>query len=241
VKDRITQVAACAGWVANETPPPPRLCIPPPFETLVNAGLAVPYRVAELTGITTARLRAAGVPGESAAVSALESWLSGLPRGYVLVAHNGKSFDEPFLGALLARTGRPPMDAWARARGATAYLDSLALARALRETRSLPRHTLTVVHMHLLKVPFPAHDALEDVGALLRVMSHEAVTGEWSAVRAHLRRIPRIRSVGCPPCGSRYSPHWQHACPVAPLPDAGTAPSGQASGSTVDDASWASV
>jgi DNA polymerase III epsilon subunit-like protein len=202
-RDRITQIAACAGWLGAEGGP-----LPPPFATLVNAGLPVPGRVAKITGITTARLRAPGVPTEKEAVDALEEWMAGLGgRRHVLVAHNGKAFDEPFLSRLLVRTGRPPFEAWARRRRCVALLDSLRLFRSLPATRGLPKHTLTALHVALLHREFPAHDALEDVRALLRVLQAGCKEGDAGQ---ELRRLPRNRA--CQACARVHSVHWPHSC-----------------------------
>ena len=122
------------------------------FSQLVNPGRAIPEKVVELTGISSAML--AGQPSLAEVFPSFEKFL----EGAVLVAHNA-SFDMAFLRRAFQRFGKE-MD--------HPILDTLALARnAYKELRN---HKLGTVCKHLDISLKNAHRAVHDARATGQVL-----------------------------------------------------------------------
>ena len=123
------------------------------FSQLVNPERAVPGRIHQLTGISTAM-----VYRQPTAAEVLPCFLDFLGDG-VLVAHN-LPFDLRFLNAELARTGRPPL--------ANPTLCTLRLARRL--LRGLRSKGLTAVADHYGIPVRGRHRGLGDAEATAEVL-----------------------------------------------------------------------
>lgn len=125
------------------------------FEQFVNPGRAVPRRITEITGISTAMVFDAPPASE-----VLPAFLDFLGDG-VLVAHN-LTFDHGFLRAELERANLPPLDG--------PSVCTLRLARRLLP--GLGSHGLTSVARHY-QIPFRArHRALGDAEVTAKALLH---------------------------------------------------------------------
>jgi DNA polymerase-3 subunit epsilon len=143
--DRVTEVAAVAvecGVVTEE------------FQSLVNPGRPIPWRITDLTGISNAMV--AGAP----AFHEIADELSRTLAGRTFVAHNA-AFDWGFLSAEFARAGRPEA-----LEGSP--LCTVRMARRL--LAHLPRRNLDSVAQHYGVEIDGRHRALGDARATARVL-----------------------------------------------------------------------
>ena len=125
------------------------------FSQLINPERAIPGRIQQLTGISTAM-----VFDQPLAADVLPRYLDFLGDG-ILVAHN-LPFDLRFLNAELARLGRPPLP--------NRTLCTLRLARRL--LRGLPSKGLTAV-ADFYGIPIRGrHRALGDAEATAEILLH---------------------------------------------------------------------
>ncbi|WP_460444121.1 DEDD exonuclease domain-containing protein, partial [Amycolatopsis cihanbeyliensis] len=125
------------------------------FGTLVDPGTAVPPEIVELTGITTAMVRAA--PPIERVLPAFLEFISGA----VLVAHNA-GFDTGFMRAACRAHGYH----WPRA----AVVCTLRLARRLLTREDTPSYRLSALAALLGARTDPTHRALEDARATVDVL-----------------------------------------------------------------------
>lgn len=168
---RITEVGAVAatrdGRIADT------------FQSLVNAGVAVPPFIENLTGISTAMLRDAPPPGD--VLARLARFVGRRP----MLAHNA-AFDGRFLDAELARLGR---------RRRRPMLCSLRLAR--RVYPALPGYGLGALVRELgLPHDNVFHRALADATATAQLWAHLcAELRERYGVDAPLTLLRELESV----------------------------------------------
>ncbi|WP_216208388.1 DEDD exonuclease domain-containing protein [Amycolatopsis aidingensis] len=125
------------------------------FGTLVDPGTAVPPEIVELTGITTAMVRAA--PPIERVLPAFLEFISGA----VLVAHNA-GFDTGFMRAACRAHGHH----WPRA----AVVCTLRLARRLLTREDTPSYRLGALAALLGARTNPTHRALDDARATVDVL-----------------------------------------------------------------------
>jgi len=123
--------------------------------TLVDPGRAIPPRIVEITGITTAMVRDA--PQIDAVLPAFLEFA----RGAVLVAHNA-GFDVGFLKAAAARTGIP----WPRFQ----VLCTVKLARRVLSRDEAPSVRLSALATLFGADTTPTHRALDDARATVDVL-----------------------------------------------------------------------
>lgn len=125
------------------------------FATLVDPRRSIPPAVVQVTGITTAMVRAAP-PIEAVLPGFLE-----FAAGAVLVAHNAR-FDTGFLQAAAARCGTP----WPR----TQVVCTVRLARRVLTKDEAPSVRLAVLARLLGASTTPTHRALDDARATVDVL-----------------------------------------------------------------------
>ena len=138
--DNIIQLAARANWVKpnglwgsenfNEY-----VSLPPGYTKARRKG--VPHHIAKLTGITSRTLRTKGIPFECM-WRKFTNWLSecssksisnsGKGTPVVLIAHNGKAFDFPFLHAALIKSQLHQN--WERKANIVCFIDTLLILRS---------------------------------------------------------------------------------------------------------------
>jgi len=128
------------------------------FAELVNPGMPIPRESTNIHGISDDMVREAPPFAEAAA-----RFCDFCGAEAALVAHNGASFDFPFLAVELKRAG-------CTLSPKTLYIDSLIWARHYR--RDLPRHSLQYLRGIYGVTPTQAHRALNDVMALYEVFTH---------------------------------------------------------------------
>jgi DNA polymerase-3 subunit epsilon len=139
------------------------------FSTLVNPGRTrIKAKITELTTITNAMVTHATVPGFGLAAERIEleiaAWASCRPGAPILlVGHNAKSFDAPFLSVEYKRAGRPLPDAWR-------FGDSLLLARLLLKKPVVANHKLATLHAHFKFADIGAHRAECDARMVQNVL-----------------------------------------------------------------------
>lgn len=124
------------------------------FQTLVNPGVAVPPRIAYLTGITESMV--APAPTIDSVLPALAEFVGNA----VVVGHNVR-FDLGFLAAGLERLGYAPLN--------NRSIDTLALGRRLL-TGEVPDCRLGTIARHLRTDTDPTHRALADALATADVL-----------------------------------------------------------------------
>ena len=144
--DAITEIGAVkvrAGEVIGE------------FATLVDPGRAIPPKIVELTGITTAMVR------DAPAITAVLPMFLEFARGAVLVAHNA-GFDIGFLRAAAEQCGiawpRPPV------------LCTVRLARRVLTREEAPSVRLSALARLVGAATEPTHRALDDARATVDVL-----------------------------------------------------------------------
>ncbi|MFQ6229156.1 DEDD exonuclease domain-containing protein [Nocardia sp. NPDC002869] len=125
------------------------------FATLVDPGRSIPPAVVQVTGITTAMVRAAP-PIDAVLPGFLE-----FAAGAVLVAHNAR-FDMGFLKAAAARCDTP----WPRAQ----VVCTVRLARRVLGRDEAPSVRLGVLAQVLGASTTPTHRALDDARATVDVL-----------------------------------------------------------------------
>lgn len=158
-------------------------CIVDRFQSLMNAGVPVPYEIEQLTGISSAMLREA--PPASEVMSAVADFVGTRP----LVAHNA-SFDQKFWDAELARIQRSRQQSFAC---------TMLLARRLLP--EAPNHKLgTLTRWAGLPATGRAHRALADAEMAAHLLGHiESVLIERHgltpdpALLCRLQRIPAAK------------------------------------------------
>jgi len=125
------------------------------FATLVDPGRAIPPQIVELTGITTAMVRAAPT------IDAVLPMFLEFSRGAVLVAHNA-GFDIGFLKAAAARCGLP----WPN----PPVLCTVKLARRVLTRDEAPSVRLSALARLFASTTTPNHRALDDARATVDVL-----------------------------------------------------------------------
>ncbi|XP_050225531.1 exonuclease DPD1, chloroplastic/mitochondrial [Mercurialis annua] len=133
------------------------------FQTLVNPGRSVPNTIVH--GISKCMVENPNVPRMKEVAPILLQYVKSRhkPGGYaLLVAHNGRAFDVPFLITELNRCGVELPSNWL-------FLDSLPLARKWIKTKGVKSRTsLQGLREHLgIKLEGPAHRAMSDVRVLI--------------------------------------------------------------------------
>jgi DNA polymerase-3 subunit epsilon len=153
------------------------------YQSLMNAGVAIPADITRLTGITNAMVRNA--PPASAVMREVADFVGNRP----MVAHNA-SFDRKFWESELARIG---------AQSTSPFACTLLLARRLLP--DAPDHKLsTLTRCARLPATGQAHRALADaemaanlLGHLLGVLSDKhGVTPSFSLI-SMLQRVPAAK------------------------------------------------
>ncbi|XP_050382086.1 exonuclease DPD1, chloroplastic/mitochondrial-like [Argentina anserina] len=140
------------------------------FQTLINPERGVPWNTTKIHGISTDMVRKPGVPRMKELIPILLSYIRSRqkPGGYVmLVAHNGRSFDVPFLRSEFFRCGEKFPSNWL-------FADSLIMARkAMKSTGSESSSKslkLQDLRVHLgIPLVGSAHRAMSDVVVLSKV------------------------------------------------------------------------
>eukprot|EP00854_Cymbomonas_tetramitiformis_P012733 gene12733-15057_t len=136
--------------------------------TLVNPGrIKLPKKITEITGIQPGDLASSKIPAFPEAARRFEEFIEAQRSKFksnpevVLVAHNGRRFDVPFLEEEYKRANRVMPDYWQ-------FLDSLPLARRAWPTKQ--GYGLgSLCEFLQVEVEGELHRALADVQALRRV------------------------------------------------------------------------
>lgn len=158
------------------------------YQSLMNAGVRVPSFIEQLTGISTAMVRAA--PPASQVMAEVADFVGDHP----LVAHNA-AFDRTFWDAELARIGR---------RTTQPFVCSMLLSRRLLP--EAPNHKLGTLVRHAgLPVAERAHRALADaeMAAHLTLYLERALVERYGlaevshALLGRIQRTPKGRLAGC--------------------------------------------
>ncbi len=144
-KDRIVEIAAYDPFRKKE------------FQSLVNPTIPIPPDSTQVHGISDEMVKEAPTFKEVAA-----QFVEFCEGKVVLIAHNGESFDIPFLFNEFQRVGLSMPEDWA-------CVDSLKWARKYR--RDLPRHSLQYLRQLFNIEENRAHRALDDVQVLYKVFS----------------------------------------------------------------------
>ncbi len=126
------------------------------FVSFVNPERAIPEEASRVHGITDDMVASAPTFSKAG-----EAFCEFCKSGSVLVAHNGASFDKPFLEAELERN-RLAIPEWR-------HVDSLKWARKYRS--DLPKHTLQYLREVYGIAANQAHRALDDVMVLYQIFS----------------------------------------------------------------------
>ena len=134
----------------------------PALTWLVDPGIEIPEESQRVHGITTARVRADGIPTAEALPQILTAIAALRERGSVLAGHN-IVYDLTVLAAEAVRAGllAAPQDLLA---GLPPVVDTLVIDRRIDRFRKGPR-TLTAVAEHYAVPLADAHDALADARA----------------------------------------------------------------------------
>jgi DNA polymerase III epsilon subunit-like protein len=137
---------------------------------ILPVDLKVSNNITELTGITQEFLNDNGMSIEEA-IMKFQIWLTELKerddREIILLAHNAKTFDLPFLKEAIRKTSSSPFFDSFRC------VDSLLLLRDKRlwNGKQPPSFKLSDVHKFVMDEEFPAHNAINDVIALGNVLA----------------------------------------------------------------------
>ncbi len=134
------------------------------FERLINPGIPIPPETIMVHQITDAMV--ANEPDFGTVVSEFFAFCEG---DVALIAHNGDSFDVPFLRHECKRFDLVLPDSWL-------YIDSLKWSRRYR--KDLPRHSLQFLRQTYGIQANQAHRALNDVMVLYEVF--KAMTDDLS-------------------------------------------------------------
>jgi len=152
------------------------------YHSLMNAGVAIPAMIEELTGISNAMIAQAPAAGR------VMEELAGFIGETTLVAHNA-SFDRKFLQAELQRIGRPQR---------AEMLCSLRVAR--RVYPDAPNHKLETLirHARLAKTG-RYHRALADaeMTAALWLRMQDELARSFGLVSVPLALLRKIQSAPC--------------------------------------------
>ncbi|KAK9814524.1 hypothetical protein WJX72_007345 [[Myrmecia] bisecta] len=139
------------------------------FSTLINiAPVHMPYKVVEVTQITTAMLHDPSLPSPREAFLRFIQFVEhecagGIP---VLVAHHGKGFDVPMLQRDFAAAGVPFPEGWWQ-------LDTNVMARVItRKKIGSENLKLGTLHRHFGFADIGAHRAMPDVRMLVNILPH---------------------------------------------------------------------
>ncbi|MGR3951739.1 MAG: exonuclease domain-containing protein [Chlamydia sp.] len=144
-RDRIIEIAAIDPY-QNRT-----------FQTLINPLMPIPLESQEIHGINDDMVKLAPI-----FASAAKEFIQFCKGAIVLIAHNGETFDIPFLSAEFTRHNLTLPENWA-------FIDSLKWARKYR--KDLPRHSLQYLRQIFGISENRAHRALDDVQVLYKVFS----------------------------------------------------------------------
>lgn len=137
------------------------------FQTLVNPGCYVPN--AYVHGISTHMVNRPDVPRMEELIPILLQYIRSRlrPNGFVvLIAHNGRIFDVPFLSHEFSRCSyKFPSN--------IVYLDTISMARDIRKSKGLKGNSnislKALVDFYNIPQHGPAHRALADVNSLAQV------------------------------------------------------------------------
>lgn len=180
------------------------------FYSLVNPGCRIPRVATKVHGLGDADV--AGCPGWASVGVAFWEWVRAHTEGdvVVLVGHNAARFDLPLL---LNETARmPAAPAWLPAR--LELVDTLRLCRS--KLRMLSSHRQATVYSALFGAPpADAHNALGDVRALARILSHPPLARATSEFRKNVTPAlwgPWRNPKRCITCSRITSPYFTHAC-----------------------------
>ncbi|KAL6146521.1 hypothetical protein ACLB2K_057199 [Fragaria x ananassa] len=140
------------------------------FQTLINPERDVPWNTTKIHGITTDMVRKPSVPRMKELIPILLSYIKSRqkPGGYVmLVAHNGRSFDVPFLRSEFSRCGVEFPSNWL-------FADSLIMARKAMKSAGSEASSKSLklqdLRVHLgIPLVGSAHRAMSDVVVLSKV------------------------------------------------------------------------
>lgn len=218
--EHIIQLAARANWER-----PNEFCASDSFSEYVSLPVSrgkrikVPYHITKLTGITAKMLRAKGVPFDKMWCKFLR-WLESCSRRrcasssgkpVVMVAHNGKMFDFPFLQATLTRFQLH--HEWEKRANVICFLDSLLILRSEKawtsDSSSNDRTTnyyhsdsaagevlcerphklgMGPLHQHLFNRKIAgAHNAATDVNALCNILNSPILRHRWKGVGNYMQ------------------------------------------------------
>ncbi|KAH9606270.1 hypothetical protein KSS87_020105 [Heliosperma pusillum] len=137
------------------------------FQTLVNPGGPVPKRVSDIHHITTMMVSEPGVPRMEELIPILLQFVKSRQKpggSVILVAHNARLFDVPFLISEFNRCSFEIPSNWK-------FLDTLPLSRRLWKSKGLKGCSLEKLREHYgIKSEGPAHRAMADVGVLTMVL-----------------------------------------------------------------------
>ncbi len=125
------------------------------FERLINPGIPIPPETIMVHQITDAM-----VANEADFGTVVRDFFAFCEGDVALIAHNGDSFDVPFLRHESKRFGHTLPDEWL-------YIDSLKWSRRYR--KDLPRHSLQFLRQSYGIASNQAHRALNDVMVLYEV------------------------------------------------------------------------
>jgi DNA polymerase III epsilon subunit-like protein len=174
VKNRVIQIAAKE--ITSDALP---LCqyVKPVDDT-------VSMFIEQLTGISQDFLDSEGV-SINAALEEFLLWLRQLNRPVILLAHNGRRFDFPFIAAEFSRAG---ITDWIEEGNIFGMMDSLIVFKkeALwRQAGKLapPSLSQTTLYSHITgKEAINAHNAVADVFALEEILEHDTIRPYWRSV-----------------------------------------------------------
>ncbi len=143
------------------------------FSTLVNPGRNIPFKVTQVTTITNTMVKQTTVPRFGLAAKRMElqieAWASRRPGAHILlVGHNAKKFDAPFLAAEYKRAGCELPDAWR-------FVDTMLLAQAMLTSSSVANHKLATLHAHFQFADIGAHRAECDARMVQNLLSERAL------------------------------------------------------------------
>ncbi|KAJ4764472.1 DNA polymerase III polC-type [Rhynchospora pubera] len=139
------------------------------FQMLINPEKEI--RNSHIHGITDSMVNQPGVLRFPDGILVIKEWVSiqqepGKP--VILLAHNGKSFDFPFLSREMDRCGHDIPDFWR-------FFDTLPLARRLKDSNGSPlkKHSIKdICEFFGIDVEGPAHRAMGDVDRLTYIYQH---------------------------------------------------------------------
>lgn len=180
VADEVTDTDLEAGAVVEDT-----------FNSFIlpddNEEFVVPEKIISLTGITSDVLKERG-SSFSKVWSKFEAWLTQHStqcgsKPIVLLAHNAKNFDIPFIHAELTRLQK--QEEWTKKARVACFVDSLVFFRNspfLWSSIPEPPKSYALGNMYkfiMQKELQGSHDAMIDVNALHSILQSEMLRDKW--------------------------------------------------------------